>query len=131
MAGIVVRRFSSADETHPFSHGEMDILRFGDVSVARTVLAPGWQWSRDNRDVNAESCQEPHALYVLSGKMHFAMDDGEECELSEGDYALIPPGHDAWTVGDQECIVFDVPSIEKEAQRAARAQDDGMFAVPS
>ena len=31
--------------------------------------------------------------------MKVVMDDGEEAEYGPGDFAIMPPGHDAWTVG--------------------------------
>jgi len=37
--------------------------------------------------------------YVLSGRMKVAMDDGEENGFGAGDYTVVPPGHDPWTVG--------------------------------
>jgi uncharacterized cupin superfamily protein len=42
--------------------------------------------------------------------MHVTMDDGSEGEAGPGDVLVIPPGHDAWTVGDEPCIVFDFSS---------------------
>ncbi len=126
MPKITVRRFSAPDETRPYVHGEVDILRFGKMAVAKSVFQPGWQWSRDVEPVaGTRSCQEPHALYVLSGQMHFVMDDGEEGDIAAGDYALIPPGHDAWTVGDEPCEVVDIPAIEKYVERRAEVAEVG------
>jgi hypothetical protein len=39
--------------------------------------------------------------------MNVRMDDGSEGETGLGDVMIIPPGHDAWTVGDEPCVVFD------------------------
>lgn len=35
------------------------------------------------------------------------MDDGTEYTLNAGDAATIPPGHDAWVVGDDTCVFID------------------------
>ncbi len=32
------------------------------------------------------------------------MDDGTEVELEAGNAIQIPPGHDAWVVGNEPCI---------------------------
>ena len=32
------------------------------------------------------------------------MDDGSETEFGPGDVGSIPPGHDAWTLGDEPFI---------------------------
>ena len=36
--------------------------------------------------------------------MKVRMDDGTEIEGGPGDTAVIPPGHDAWVVGDEPCV---------------------------
>jgi hypothetical protein len=39
--------------------------------------------------------------------MHVKMDDGAEGDLGPGDAYVIPPGHDAWIVGDEACVALD------------------------
>ncbi len=44
------------------------------------------------------------------------MDDGTEAEAGPGDVYVIPAGHDAWVVGDEELEFIDVsPEIESYA----------------
>ena len=45
----------------------------------------------------------PHVALVLRGSLGVQMADGSEEVFSEGDVMLLPPGHDAWCVGDQAC----------------------------
>ena len=127
MAKVLIKRFASPDEMHRNTHGEIDILKLGGAAVARSVFAPGWQWSRDVKPkTGTTSCTHTHALYVLSGNMHIAMDDGAEFDIGQGDCALIPPGHDAWTVGDKNCVLFDVPKVEQmKAGRVASQKHAG------
>ena len=40
---------------------------------------------------------------VTAIKVTFVMDDGSEDTFSKGDIMMLPPGHDAWTVGDEPC----------------------------
>ena len=40
--------------------------------------------------------------------MKVVMDDGEEMEYGPGDFAVMPPGHDAWTIGDEPCVLLGV-----------------------
>ena len=54
------------------------------------------------------SAQEEYELrhqedYVMeiSGRMKVVADDGSEMEIGLGDAYAIPPGHDAWIVGDE------------------------------
>ena len=47
-----------------------------------------------------ETCQVRHVGYVLSGQIKVVMEGGTEA--GAGDAAVIPPGHDAWIVGDEQ-----------------------------
>jgi quercetin dioxygenase-like cupin family protein len=67
------------------------------------------------------SCQAAHAGYVLSGRMRIVMDDGTEGEMGPGDFFVIPPGHDAWTVGNEACVAFDFTGATSYAQATAGA----------
>ena len=53
------------------------------------------------------SCQAAHMGYMISGQMTIRMDDGEELAYGPGDFMVAPPGHDAWIVGDEPCVVID------------------------
>ncbi|MFE8936078.1 hypothetical protein ACFYNX_01090 [Streptomyces sp. NPDC007872] len=35
------------------------------------------------------------------------MDDGETEEFGPGDFMRVEPGHDAWVLGDDPCVVLD------------------------
>jgi hypothetical protein len=39
--------------------------------------------------------------------MTIRFDDGDELTIGPGDVVNLDPGHDAWTVGDQACVVLD------------------------
>jgi hypothetical protein len=39
--------------------------------------------------------------------MNIVMDDGEKAEYGPGDFMEVPPGHDAWIVGDEPCVAID------------------------
>ena len=38
--------------------------------------------------------------------MKIVMDDGDEDVFGPGDLVICPPGHDAWTLGDQPCFMI-------------------------
>ncbi|MBQ1100320.1 DUF861 domain-containing protein [Streptomyces sp. b94] len=48
-----------------------------------------------------------HNGYVVEGRMHVRTDDGAESEVGPGDVFVCSPGHDAWVVGDGQCVVHD------------------------
>jgi len=39
--------------------------------------------------------------------MNIRFDDGIEITVSPGDVVNLDPGHDAWTVGEEPCILLD------------------------
>jgi len=45
--------------------------------------------------------------YAISGRLHARMDTGEDLECGPGDAVQIPPGHDAWVVGDEPYVGVD------------------------
>ena len=47
-------------------------------------------------------------LYILSGRLHTVMDDGSAQEFGPGDLGAIPPGHDAWVVGNAPAVLLDI-----------------------
>ena len=84
------------------------------------MFEPGWRWSTDVKPIaGTQSCELPHFLYVVSGRMRVLMDDGREVELRPGDVASIPPGHDAEVLGDEPCVTVDLGE-EEDADYAKR-----------
>jgi class 3 adenylate cyclase len=57
--------------------------------------------------VGTESCQVHHIGYVMSGHLHVEMTDGASLEVVGGDAFEIPPGHDAWVIGDEPWVSVD------------------------
>ncbi len=96
-------------ETRPFqAHGHMDVVTLGDFTLGRGTFEPGWRWSNDVKPIaGTDSCQVRHYGYCVSGQMTVLFDDGSEMTVEAGDVTLIEPGHDAWTVGDEPCVMFD------------------------
>jgi quercetin dioxygenase-like cupin family protein len=126
MGKLRIQRFSAPDETIRFvDKGRIEVLHVGDGSIARAIFEPGWRWSKHVKPIaGTRSCEVAHSGYVLSGRMHLVMDDGREVEIGPGDYAVIPPGHDAWTVGDEACVMLDFAGMEHYARsgREVRGQ---------
>lgn len=122
MSELIIKKFSAPDESRPFAgHGHADILQFDEERmVGLLVLEPGWKWSQDVKPIaGTESCQTSHALYVISGRMVVKMDDGAQGELGPGDVATISPGHDAWVIGNESCLVVDFEGMGSYARREA------------
>ncbi|MDQ4028480.1 MAG: cupin domain-containing protein [Actinomycetota bacterium] len=109
MAGMELKSLDSPDETRAFvDKGKAAVVNIGGGAVMRATFEPGWRWSEHVKPIaGTESCQSPHFLYMLSGRMKVVMDDGTEGEAGPGDVVRIEPGHDAWIVGDETCEVVD------------------------
>ncbi len=110
MAELEVRNPDKADETRPFvDRGRVEIVRLAGGTVGRGTFEPGWRWSEHvNPIAGTETCQAAHMGYCVSGRMVVRMDDGTEKEIGAGDVLVIPPGHDAWVVGDEPVVVLDI-----------------------
>jgi len=107
---LEVKRGSAPDESRPFvQHGHADVHKLASGGgVMRGVFEPGWRWSQDIAPIaGTKSCQAPHLGYVVSGRMRIRMEDGTEEELTPGDIFKIGPGHDAWVVGSEACVLVD------------------------
>jgi quercetin dioxygenase-like cupin family protein len=55
-----------------------------------------------------------HTGYQVSGRLHVKLDDGTEKEYAPGDAYVIPPGHDAWVVGDEPVVMVDMSRATAE-----------------
>ena len=78
------------------------------VSVTQVTFDKGARWSNDLKDyAGTELCELPHVAVVLSGALAVRMADGSEEVFSADDVMLLPPGHDAWTVGDEACTFVE------------------------
>jgi len=110
MAKMVKKSLDHAEEVRAFADnkGRLELVDLANGGVGRATFEPGWQWSKHVKPIaKTDSCQSAHLGYYVSGRMKVVMDDGQEEEFGPGDYAVIPPGHDAWIVGDEPCVVID------------------------
>jgi mannose-6-phosphate isomerase-like protein (cupin superfamily) len=104
------------DDVIKFTNGKVELANLGETAIGRITLQPGWKWSNDVKQiVNTNSCQHPHTQYVISGSLRVRMDDGTEQEFGPGDAIYVPPGHDAWVVGNQPFVAVDFTGMKEYA----------------
>ena len=102
------KNFSSPDEVRKFEKGKLELINIGGSFVGRFTLEPGWRWSKHVKPIaKTELCEVPHSQYLVSGRMRILMADGNESEAGPGEVVIIPPGHDAWVVGDEPVVAVD------------------------
>jgi quercetin dioxygenase-like cupin family protein len=112
---LMKKSFASPDVLRRADRARVELATVEDVTLARIVLQPGWRWSQHARPAaGTDNCRMHHAQLVISGRLHVALDDGEQLDLGPGDFASIPPEHDSWVVGDEPyvCIEFS-PDVRR------------------
>jgi hypothetical protein len=114
---LTKKSMAAPDEVRTFAKGKLELAEVGGVVFGKATLQPGWKWSQSVKPlVGTESCLTPHTAYHVSGRLHVVMDDGSEDEFGPGDISNIPPGHDAWVVGDEPVVVIDVTGMKEYAK---------------
>jgi len=109
---------SRPDETRTFDKGKVELVTVNEVTFGRAILQPGWKWSTCVKPIaKTESCQASHLQYHVSGRLHVVMDDGSEHEFAAGDVSYLPPGHDAWVVGNEPVVIVDISGMKNYAKR--------------
>jgi class 3 adenylate cyclase len=93
--------FGTPDQVRAFPFGRLNVVSLGEVAIGRFIFQPGWRWSKDVAPIRGTRlCQLRHLGYTISGSLHVRMDDGTELTIGPDDAYEIPPGHDAWVVGE-------------------------------
>ena len=101
--------FDEPDEVRQGENWRLDIVNLaGGAQVGRLTIQPGFRWTEHVKPVaGTELCMAPHQQYHVKGRIHIVMEDGSEAEMRPGEIASIPPGHDAWVVGDEPAVTID------------------------
>jgi class 3 adenylate cyclase len=103
------KSFSAPDEVRRFPKGILTLVHLGSVTMGRAILEPGFRWSTSLKPIQGTpSCQIHHLQLLVQGRFQVEMDDGQTAEFVAGDVMNVPPGHDAWVVGDESVVVVDV-----------------------
>lgn len=108
-AAIQRKNFDAPDDFRRFPRGTGQLVHVGSLTIGRGVLEPGWRWSTSLKAIQGTtSCQVHHIELLLEGRFHVEWDDGETAEFGPGDVFDVPPGHDAWVVGNEPVVIVDV-----------------------
>lgn len=118
MAQGELKKLDAPDEVRKFTNGQLEVVNIGGGTVGRFTAQPGWKWSNDVKPIaGTDLCQAGHFLYQISGRMAVKLADGSEMESGPGDIAVIPPGHDAWVVGNEPVVAIDWGGAANYAKR--------------
>lgn len=102
------KNLNTPDEVNIYGLIKKENVYLDGVEVHRVTFEKGARWSKDLKPyAGTDSCMLPHVAYVVSGRLKVVMDDGSEEEFGPGDIMMLPPGHDAWAVGDEACVFIE------------------------
>ena len=123
MAKKTMKKLEKPDETRSFPKGRAEIFHSEEGTVGRVRFEAGWKWSECVKPIaGTRSCEVSHLGVVQSGRMHVRMDDGQGSEMGPGDLFAIPPGHDAWVVGDEAVVMVEWSGTSKTIFEQATAR---------
>ena len=114
---LEVRSHNAPDEVRTPDKTRVEVVRLEGFTLGRFTFAPGWRWSECVKPVvKTDSCQASHVGYAVAGSIIVRMQDGTEQTIVAGNAYTIPPGHDAWVVGDESFVGIEVMSAEQYAK---------------
>jgi hypothetical protein len=112
------KSLNSPEEVRKFDKGKVELVNVAGATIGRATFEPGWKWSTCVKPIaNTNSCQAAHFGYQVSGTMTTRMDDGTEKISKGGDVLNIPPGHDAWVVGNEVVVILDFQGMADYAKQ--------------
>lgn len=105
---IEINDFSAPDEIRTPDRTTVEVVKMAGGEIGRYTFQPGWRWSECIKPVvETDTCQVDHVGYVVSGRLHVEHESGSTGEVAPGVVYRIPPGHDAWVVGDEPAVVVE------------------------
>ncbi len=113
---------NNPDQTKVTPKAKLQLFIMGGFPFGVRTLEPGWRWTTSMKPImKTDTCEVRHIGYVMSGSMGFSMSDGMELEVGPGDAFDVPPGHDAWTLGDNPVVFIDLIGAAECATAAESA----------
>ena len=102
------KNFKTPDEVRELPKMRVELLDLNGKKIMKGTYEPGWKWSEHMKPtIKTDSCQVHHEIYMISGKMMVQMNDGTQKEAKAGDAVILPPGHNAWVVGNEPVVLID------------------------
>jgi class 3 adenylate cyclase len=123
LARLQRRRFDDTQDVRETPRGRVEVVELDDRVVAKITWQPGWRWSVDVKPIaGTQYCQSHHVGMTLQGHLRVQMADGIELEIGPGEVFEIPPGHDAWVLGDEPYVTVDFEALRGFAKADGRAR---------
>jgi class 3 adenylate cyclase len=111
MPHLQVKSFAAPDDVRDVPKARFEIVQLDETMIAHATFQPGWRWSVDLAPLlGSRSCPIHHLGFSVSGVCRVVMDDGQAVDIEPGGVYEIPPGHDAWVVGDEPWVTIESQS---------------------
>ena len=108
MPRLQVKTFADPDERRTFPKGHAEVVSLDEATVGRSQWEPGWRWTTHLAPVaGTSSCQVHHLGLSVSGHLRVETDAGDTIDIPPDSIYEIPPGHDAWVVGDEPWVTVE------------------------
>lgn len=108
---IEARALDQPDEVRRPDRSLVEVLTLGGHTIGRFTFKPGWSWAGCIKPVaGTDHCEKHHVGFCISGRIEVWQPGGERVAISAGDAYVIPPGHDAEVVGDQDWVAVEFAS---------------------
>ncbi|MGH3242757.1 MAG: cupin domain-containing protein [Spirillospora sp.] len=103
-----IKSIEKPDDRRDMPRAHLELVNLTGMVFGKATFEPGWRWTDSVKPIaGTDLCEVHHNGYVVRGRMRLRMRDGAEGEVGAGDVFVVSPGHDAWVVGDEPCVVFD------------------------
>ena len=117
VTSLSVKSLNEPDEKRRPDKSEINVSTVGDYTIGRFTFEKGWRWSESIKPVvHTDSCQNNHVGYCVAGTLQVQLTSGETATVTAGDTFTIPPGHDAWVVGDDQWVAIEFLSAATYAK---------------
>ena len=108
MPRLQVKTFADPDERRTPPLGQAEVVHLDESAVGRARWEPGWRYTIHLAPIHGTaSCQVHHLGYSVSGQLRVETDTGETVDIPPDSVYEIPPGHDAWVVGDEPWVTIE------------------------
>ena len=108
MPRLQSKNFGHPEEVRDIPKARISIVRLDESMVGRSTFEPGWRWSTHLQPiVGTPSCPMRHLGYTISGSLRAVLDDGETIDIGPDSVYEIPPGHDAWVLGEEPWVTVE------------------------
>ena len=122
MGRIERKSLDDPDEVRQLPMLLMHFVRVGALNVGRGIVQPGWRWSTHMRKETDEPlCRSTISSSSCRAGSRSSWRMASYAEMKPNDIFDVPPGHDAWVLGDEPAVIIDfLGNIEQLGRPASK-----------